>query len=240
MKKFLIFSLGLLLTFAISAQEVSQQYGRYVPVYSNSTYMTNLPKQKTAPKGSVYLEDEWLDATIVLKDSSYISGVEANYNFYSKYVEIKRSGTEKVSLLNFSKVDWLILSQANKNKVYENCTNFLINYPELGQCEFLEVLADGKPAKLIDKLTLDVIEANYNTALDAGQTSDTYIIEHTYFIINGDELIEIRKRRRFILNAFNDKRKQVKDYIKENNLKMRKIEHIAIVVKYYNSLHEEK
>lgn len=237
MKKIILGVFIVVFSISTYSQTTTSQQGRYIPVYINNSYTTNLPMQKTPPKGSVYLADDWKTATIVLRDSSYITGVKANYNFYSKQVEILQNDT--VKLLNFSKVDWLIFNNLVSTDFYENGSNFMLNYPELGQCDFVQVLERGSTASLIIKLGLDLVEANYNTAIDAGSTSDTYVLKQVYYVIKNDKLIKIRKTKGSILSALSDKKDELKLYIKNNKLKMKNPTDIALVVNYYNSLYEQ-
>jgi len=238
MKKIVSFILFLSLSFALFSQAtVSQGVGRYVPVYTNNNYVTNLPKQKTPPKGSVYLTDDYMNATIVLRDSSYITNVKANYNFYSKKLEI--DDNTQVLLLNLSKIDWFILSDGTNKYFYESGVNFMLDYPHLGISELVHVLEKGSKVTLIDKLSLDLIPANYVTAIDAGSTSDTYVLKHEYYLIKDGELFKVRKTKGYFLNVFSDKKAELKQYIKAQNLKMRQPEDMAKLVNFYNTLHEQ-
>ncbi len=237
MKKIIFSLFSLFLAVSCMAQTTVQQNNKYVPVYVDGAFVTNLPKQKTAPKGSVYMVDDWMNAQIVLRDSSCISNVKANYNLFSKYVEIKDNN--EISLLNFSKVDWIVLSDQKTTSIYENCTNYMIDYPELGQCEFTQVLASGDNATLLDKLSLDILYSNYNAAVNAGSTSDTYILKHEYYIIKDKKLYSINKTKSSVLTTFDDQKDKVKLYIKVNKLKMKNPQDIANVVNYYNSLYEQ-
>ncbi|MBN2891597.1 MAG: hypothetical protein JXL97_07010 [Bacteroidales bacterium] len=239
MKKIIFLAIVIFLSINLTAQSTMQVYGKSVPVYINRGYgmTTDLPKQKTAPKGSVYLVDDWMKGTIVLKDSSYFEDIKYKYNFRSKYLEILDK-TDSVQVLFFAKVDWMYYETNKGSQVFENCTNFVLEHPELGDCEFVQIMAFGR-ATLIDKLTMEMIESNYNAALDAGETSDTYYIKHTYYILKDGELIRIAKNKGSILNALSEKKDQLKSYIKTNKLKMKEPENIAKVVEFYNSLYEE-
>lgn len=237
MKKIYLWALVLFFAIQISAQStVTTEYGKYVPVYVGGAMTTNLPKQKTAPKGSVYLVDDWMHGTIILKDSTNISGYPYRYNMRSKYIELKDE-SDSIKVLSFAKVDWMFSKTIHGTNVYDNCSNYMLEYPELGDCEFVEIMVYGK-ATLFDKLSLNMIEANYNRAVDAGETSDTYYVEHTYYILKDGELIRIKKSKGSVLNVLEDKKEELSSYIKSNKLKMREPNNIAQVVKYYNSLYE--
>ncbi len=239
MKHLLLIASAIFLFNNIFAQSTINNKGKYQNIYINSHGMTtNLPKQKTEPKGSVYMVDDWMNGTILLKDSSYISGYPFKYNMRSKYLEIK-DDTDSIKVLYFAKVDLIFSQTVFGNEIYENCTNYIMQFPEFSDCEFVQVLAFGH-ATLLDKLTLEMIEANYNTAVDAGETSDTYFVKHNYYIIKNNQLIKIKKSKSSIVKALSDKEEEVKNYIKLNKLNLRETQNIVSVVKFYNSLHEEK
>lgn len=239
MKKITLLVLSIMFLFPAFGQGTADVEGQYVELSFNSdqSRITNLPKQKTAPKGSVYLFDDWKEATIILKDSSYVTDYPMKYNLRSRYLEFKGKD-DSINVLFFAKVDLMFVNTVNGTSVYESCANYVMDFPELGDCEFVEVMAQGK-VLLIDKLTLGMVEANYNTALDAGETSDTYYVEHSYYIIKNGNLIRISKSKGSIISALDDKKDQLKSFIKTNKLKMRQPENIAKVVKFYNSLYEE-
>ncbi len=228
----ILFSFSILL----NAQEV-QVLDKYVSMNAGSGMFVNLPKQKTPPKGSTYLNDKWKKSLVILNDSSYINGIKAKYNFYTKSVEVLYNDT--VSLINLSKLDKLVFLENGKQKVFVNSLEYIAQYPEFIGCDLVQVLADGKRAKLLAKLTLEMVEANYNTALDAGETSDTYYVKYTYYILNNGKLYKIKKNKSSVLYALKDQQDRVKIFIKQNKLKMKNADDIAKVVKFYNSIYEE-
>lgn len=198
---------------------------------------TTLPKQKTAPKGSVYLSKDWLVGTIILKDSTYISDYPFKYNVRSKFVEIKE-GADNIKILSANRVS-MMLSQGTKGPIiYKNASEYIKQYPELGACDFIQIMANGQ-VSLIDKLTMDMVESNYNAAMDAGETSDKYYVVHTYYIIKDGTIHKIKKNKKSILKILNDKETELATYIKTNKIRIKEPFEIAKVVNYYNSLHEK-
>jgi lysyl-tRNA synthetase class II len=238
MKKSVLFAFCLLFISQIFAQTASQNINKYVPVVSNSKYLTEIPKQKNAPEGSVYIIDEWVSSTIVFSDATYMSNLETRYNLKSKFIEILNPDNT-IGVVYFGQVDYIITNEKfGKSSIYANCLKFANDFPELKNSEFAEVLVDGK-ATLIDDIKLEVIQANYNPQIDAGKNYDTYTKKHTYYIINNGKLLKIKKNKKSILNALQDKQEQISTYIKTNKLKMSNIENIINVVNYYNELYEE-
>ncbi len=239
MKKMFFLALFVSMFMQLFSQGSKSHNGQVVHLYvnSNSNRITSLPKQKTAPVGSVYMVDDWMRGGIVLRDSSALTDFRFRYNMKSQFVEIEVYDSLKV--LSAAKVAWLFYQNKGTTKYYETCSNYSDEYPELRNCEFVEVMTSGK-AILLDKLVLDMVESNYNTAVDAGSTSDKYYVKHIYYVLLNDKLIHVKKRKGSVLKALVDKKVELKEYIKANSLKMKNPEHLRSVVEYYNSLYEAK
>jgi len=67
---------------------------------------------------------------------------------------------------------------------------------------------------------------------------DIYIRECTYYISIDNEMArQIRPNKTSVLNAFEDKESQVKQFMTDHNMKMNTCEQLKAVVDYYNTLH---
>jgi len=237
MKKSFLFAFSLLFISQLFAQTTYFNGNKYVPVVSNSKYLTEIPKQKSAPEGSVYINDEWVNSTVVFNDATYIPNLQTRFNLSSQFLEILNTDNT-IGVVYYAQIDYIITNEKHgKSSVFANCAKFS-EYTELKNGEFVEVLVDGK-ATFIDEIKLEVIQANYNTAIAAGKNHDTYSKKHAYYIINNGKILKIKKSKKSILNALQDKEEQISLYIKTNNLKMSNIENIINVVNYYNGLYEE-
>lgn len=238
MKKSVLLVLSLLIVYQIFGQTISQNNNKYVPLYMNSRYSTDIPKQKSAPVGSVYINDEWHSSTVVLSDSTYISNINTRYNLSIKFLEIQNPDNT-IGVIYYNQIDYIITNEKfGKSSIYANCLKFANDFPELKNSEFVEILVDGK-ATLIDEIKLEVIQSNYNPAVSAGKNYDTYSKKHNLYLINNGKLLKIKKNKNSVLNALQDKQEQISTYIKTNKLKMSNIENIINVVNYYNELYEE-
>lgn len=238
MKKFFLISiLAFFTNFCIYAQEVSFTQGGYVLIHNSGGFFTNLPKQKDAPKGSVYLFDEFLKSTVVLRDSSIITDYRININLYTKQLELYDEA--QIAILNYSKIDKFYVNDKGNKEYYVSCPNLQIQYPDLGDCCFIQILYEGKKATLIDKITLDMVPSNYNLALNAGNSFDTYYAKHNYYILKDGKSLVIRLSKTSILFVLKDKRRELNNFISDNNLKLKNKTHLIEVLKYYNNLYEQ-
>ena len=104
------------------------------------------------------------------------------------------------------------------------------NDPEVG---FLEIIQDG-PVALLKKSKAYIIKSNYNQALNVGSRDDK--IKKTYkFYYWADEVLnELPKKT--LTKIFGDKKNQVDDYIKVNNLDIREQKHLKLIFEYANTL----
>ena len=232
MKKLAIVILLLGMVFSASSQEITQVNTEYVPIYLGGSFFTNIPKQKTPPKGSVYLNDDFRKGEIFVTDTSYIANVLINYNFYTKRLELKTlDSTYIISPLKIK----AFKIKGKDGGLYRGF-QYYYDYPEFKDCGLVKVYFDQKGIQLVEKFYLKLVKANYNVAVDAGSTSDTYYIASKKYIIHDGKAYKIGLNKSSILNALKDKKDEIKKFAKDNNLKYNNLSDVLIIMNYYASI----
>ncbi len=211
------------------------------PIYYNqSAIITSLPKQKTPPVGSVYFNDQWKNATMLLNDSTKLTKIKVKYNMLTKKFEIKQQNDPNIYTIYFSRVKKVIFKDNNNNITMINSLPYIIEYPDLIQgYDFLIVHTKGK-ITLLEGIKLDKLYANYNTALDVGSTSDKYVKKTAFFIEKQNKLYQFYPTKSYVLKFTKDKKDLIKKFVKQHKLSYRKINDITQIFNYYNSLTDEK
>ena len=232
MKKFsiLVFLIGIALS--AFSQEIKQVNTEYVPVYLNNTFFTNIPKQKTPPKGSVYLNDNFKKGMIFINDTSYITDVLVNYNFYTKRLELKTS--DSTYIISPLKIKGFKI-KGKDGGLYRGFQDYF-DYPEFKNCGLVKVYFDKDGVQLVEKYYLKVVKANYNLAVDAGSTSDTYVVASKKYIIHNGKAYKVNFNKHSILNALKDKKDEIKKFVKDNGLKYRDLSNVLVILNYYTSI----
>lgn len=234
MKKIKIFFLLSFFVYSLFSQEMTSVNGRYVAIHSLK--YTNIPKMKESPKGSTYLLDNFTNANILLKDSTIIFDYKINFNLSTKNIEFFIEDANEYAYLNISKAERIYLKKNNQTEIYESCPQYLLNYPDIGDCDIIKLIYKGDKASLIYKYTLELIPANYNLALDAGNPYDTYAAKRTIYILKDGKSYLARPSKASLLFILRDKKKELKDFIENNNLNLRNEKHQALLLEYYNKI----
>lgn len=232
MKKLFFISTILFAFMNVFGQATAKVGNEYVPVSFSSNFFTSIPKQKTAPKGSVYLKDKYVNGMILINDNQYIDNVKLNFNFHTNKLEVKNNDT--IYNIDPYKIKWFTIKGSDFG-LYTT-PGKLKMYPELSNCNLIKLYYDDNNLKLIEKYYLKLLKSNYNTAVDAGETSDTYVVSSKMFIVKDNKVYKFSKNKHSILSIFSDKKDEIKTFVKENHLKYNKMADILKILKYYSSL----
>ena len=213
---FLFFKTGL------NAQEFRIQSP---PGYNFIYESNNLPKNVD---GSPYLGD-WQQSELHLKNGNTISGIMMRYNVYTGQMIYKLDGKtyaigtpDSIATIQFG----------NKNFQYKK---FVVN--DKVEQKYYEIIVDDK-ISLYNEYEIIINRSNYNSALDVGDKNDKFVLKEHLYMIKGDRLIEIDKKRK-ILDFFADKKGEITEFIKQEKISYKDKEDMAKLVEYYNEISSE-
>lgn len=215
----------------ISLSSFAQNPNDAIIVFSGGSMRTmDIKSKPKETKGSYYYNDKWYNGTIKLFSGEEVQAYPLKYDMKMNQIDIKVNNTIKViSIGAVKEITWL-----KPNGKYEILKNLSI-YKDLEGYGFLSVLSEGK-LSLLKKTELNLLDANYNTAMDVGSQSDKYVKKEIYYIKSGDEIIQIKKKKKNILNKFEDKAEKVELFASENNLNFKDDVDLEKIFNYYNSL----
>lgn len=173
----------------------------------------------------IYLEPGWTNGQVMLGDESVIDNVLMRYDIYHQQLQFIR---EKDTLAFSKPEEMKYFMLDDKKMIYAEFENNNI----IGK-SFFEVLSDGYCQLLLHRIV------KYHLKSDdiSDQTDDLYIRECKYYIIKDSNVATpVRACKKSVLCAFKDKEDQVRDYMKNNKLKMKTCDQLKEVVDFYNSL----
>jgi len=231
MKNLLLILSILLLFSSVSAQEITNT-SEFVPLSFSSNFFTTIPKLKTPPKGSVYLNENYTKGMIIVNDTSYIKDVKLNFNFYTDKIEVYQNDT--IYNIDPYLVKWFTLNGSNFGMY--TTPGPLKKYNEFKDCNLVKLYYKENNTVLLEKYYLKLLKSNYNTAVDAGETSDTYVVYSKLYLVKDNNVYKFSKRKSSILNIFADQKDSLKTFVKDNNLKYNKLSDIIKIIAYYDSL----
>jgi hypothetical protein len=207
------------------------------PVVNNQFgYLTQVPPKPADVVGSVYLNENWKEATVNLKKATLgiekLAGINMKLDLKTNTLELQ---TDKdIKVLGGSNVEsfaWMNDLQSKEVK-YVNCDKFSFDGTKLHG--FGRVLAEGNKLSLIQHQYLEFIKADYNLALDVGSKDHKYVKrEKLYFLKNGQLIPASKKAMQTVMS---DKKQEVSKYAKEQKLNLKEESGLAAVVEYYNTL----
>ena len=192
----------------------------------NSIYV----KSAVEVEGIPYLHEEWRTGIVTVRGLE-TEPFKIKYNIAENNFEINNgqqtivvegSTIEKVKLENPETV----LKNGYKTNGKDNLT----------KDTFFEVLYEGKDIALLKKENVKLIKnvATYGTAT----RKDSYNRYTNYYLSKSGEFDDIKLRQRDILNIFPDHKDEVKKYIKDNKLSLRRDEDLMKIMKYGDSLNK--
>ncbi len=235
MKKTIVLVFILSLSFVTVYAQHGESTTNYVSSEKGSLLkVTEMPLQKGETQGSIYLEKDWYYGNLELEGDKVILDYPLKYNLKSGELEIKVTW-DSIRVVNFSKIERFTWEGARGSEYFVNAKKYTGDSYEVNVNGFFKVLEDGE-TKLFENSYLELLPSSYNTAMDAGRNYDEYTKKNKLYIYKDGKLSQVKKNKKSVLSAMNDKETEVKLYAKENKLKYRKAEDITSMVKYYNSL----
>lgn len=174
--------------------------------------------------GSPYLYNDWSFSSLELVNGDVVDNVRVKYNiltseiifYHDKFRKLFAvdQATLKSFTINYNRADSLHFEKYNGND---------IGY-RLKKNDFVHLLYKGN-LKFIVKHTANVSEANDLNS------KDKIFPKNIYFIIKGNETIEIRLKTKSVLKIFPEHKQELKKLISENKIKNHSEKELARFIK---------
>jgi hypothetical protein len=181
-------------------------------------------------EGSPYLTKDYNKGTVKLANGSTYKDILIKYNQIDDVIYFQR-GDDVLSFVEPVKEFTIAYIKGAKalNGHYRN------GYPAIGkntEKSFYEALTDGT-AQLLKRTSKYIIKNKpYNSATET-QTINEDI---SYYIFADSKMTLIKKDKKYILPALNNKQTELDTFIKSNNLNLKNDDDLTRLVVYYNSL----
>lgn len=201
----------------------SEQIAGMATVYYSSKRIKEI-------KGSPFWHEDFLPSELHLYTGDVITNIPMRYNIYSNQMTfIHKEDTMQIA--DPTKVEKIIIngemfvySLAFTEKMYEGHS-------------YLKVLADGDMKLLLRKVK-DIKEDKYVSNYMGGGGSGDKMFSTTsayYYKYRDHNAIRLGYSRWGVINAFpKENRDEIKEFIKKNDLKVRKEEDLVKVFNYFN------
>lgn len=227
MKKtiFLFVALFTLSSFSTFAQYTEYRLNDYVTAES---YQKLTDFLASGIEGSPYLDEKWQYATVITTDTTKIE-LEARFRFYDNIIEVRKEFDDTVYDLDIKYTKSITIGE----RIF-----IPLRYQTQGgiyKLNFFELMTEGQFQLLVhyDKfITTPVNDGYVKSPATIKQLKNIYIYDQV-----GKEMTPLKNlNKKSILSLFGEYSNQVKDYAKKNKLSFSKIEKLAKIINYYNSI----
>ncbi|MDP2687437.1 MAG: hypothetical protein Q8O62_09460 [Aequorivita sp.] len=180
-------------------------------------------------KEEAYLNSNFMVGNIYQDENLIKAGVPMRYNAYADEIEIKNHVSEE----NYGA---LMKDESIYVKIEKDIYVFI---PFDGSNEkggYFNIIADGKTYDLYKK-TKAVFEEPYTAATSYEKNKPaSFTKESKYYLMKNGTLYELPDNTSSILKMMEDKKQEVKVFVKKNNLDLHKEEDLSKIVLYFDSL----
>ena len=229
----LIFILPVFYSISLYAQFDARE-GRIVnDGYPGGVIETVNLEKSSVIEGTFFINDYWSVGDVLLYNEKAIKGMPLKYNLRDEVLLLLDANQISRVLRDdeIEKFEWFDVEK-KQNILFINCMNYDIEgAPLIG---FFEVLNEGQVELLLYR-TLILDEGYYSVTHDAGKLHDEYKKKETLYLTTDMGLLEVKGKKE-LYNFFGEYAEEVKQFVKNNNLRLKQTNELSRVIDYYNKL----
>lgn len=152
---------------------------------------------------------------------------DVNYNIERGHFQSKLEN-DSTFIYNLETVKRVVIKDRDFSVMYN---------PAVGKRQIYEVIQAGKKVSLVKGHYIKLLKASPNPMVNRKTTKIQQKWKY-YIIDSSDKIVEFSGKKKALLNSVKseDKRKQLKDYISKNRLKVSRVDDLKKIFEYYNTL----
>jgi hypothetical protein len=184
-------------------------------------------------EGTPFYNTTWRKGTIKATDGNIYSGIDLKFESYNSLLMVKY---KQDSLIVFPQViTEFSFDDAGTPIVFKNG-----HYDEklkIERTRYLQVINEGYWSAYKD-VSKELKEANFDPVFQTGSRVDQFVEKDRYLLVNpqGEWTSMTNPRRRSMERFFGDKSREVREFVRQNNLEYDNEAHLARIFEYVNSL----
>jgi hypothetical protein len=182
-------------------------------------------------KGTPYLFEEFQDGEFFFRDRKKITDLKINYNCTTGDLLFSYDGKNYITTRD--DIDYFVIFPSQVD------TFILFNkqlLPNEKHPEYLEILYD-QHFILFKRHMKTFKEAQVKTPYHAEKDYNEYIDKTEYFLkLSNNEIISLKPKMKSILSVFPSKANQIRDFIKNEKISLKKETDLIRAIKYCDSL----
>lgn len=184
---------------------------------SPNTLKSEIPLAEPVVIGSTYIDEQWQQAEIVLKDGFMIKGLQVRIEIEQANVEINYNG--KAKYLDLEKVDFINYTdgQTATKQIIKLAAEFSYRDVPLKGIVFVH---KGERYVAIKNCYIEFLQANYNVAMDVGSKHHRKVKKEQLYVTKDNQLIQIKGSEKKIASRMGDDEKKALTIIKQYKLNL--------------------
>jgi hypothetical protein len=181
-------------------------------------------------KGNAYLTENWTTGTINLKNGEAIRNVQFKFDIYGHRILVYQEYLKRVVIPEKTDIESFAFTENGKTRKFKSVNADLTSQKILSNY-FLEILTEGSVSfyKLFycNVLPLKTPEMPY---------IDEFIAQKDYYIFYNGRYEPAKTKKSFLFNKFPQYKPELKKYIRENKLKLKRENDFAAVIRHLSVL----
>jgi hypothetical protein len=177
-----------------------------------------------------YLYEQWKQGEVFYNSSSSIKYDMLKYNIKKDVVEIYIK--DRVEYLHPTQSSGFSL---NDNSNYSNVfVSASINNEQGSPKFYMELLSNGK-IKLLLHRTIKKNILPGNSAINLPPKEVVEVSKNYYVVFENNSSVKLKPNKKQVLLALNEKKAEVEEFVKKNQLKYNNTQHLIKIFNFYNS-----
>lgn len=188
------------------------------------------PPESVDMEGSPFFNDKYTKATVLMKNNQYIENLSVRLNLLeNKLYYLDEKGNEMESVMPVNKIIFTESNSPLKGVIF---SNGFIPGGSITSNTFLQVLDTGK-VWLLQQYALSISDYKpYGTNMTVKKVNT----KNAFYVGTPSGALFNLGKEDEVVQALSNKREQVTQYIRSNQLRFKKPEDYKVIVRYYNSL----
>lgn len=183
-------------------------------------------------QGSPFMFDDWKLADIILSRGKKFEKIKARVDLCSQEAHfITRNNVEIVT--PYGLVTEIVLFDSSTAGM--DTFRLKTGFPAIdnqNENNFYELLSDGR-AQLVKSIRKKIVEKKNDVSGQVEREFDSY---EDYYFFNNGVLKKIKRDKASVLDLLNDQKVKMEEFIKSNNINLKRADGLIRLFDYYNSL----
>lgn len=183
-------------------------------------------------EGSPYESSSFLPGAIYTTEKKLATNVPLRYNIFADEIEMKKSFSAEDS-----EYSSLVKDPEYFVKIRNDIYVFIMYNGSVDDGGYFNVLTDGKHYDLYKKSKVTFIDKQFGRTNYERDTPAHFKKSVAYYLVSEDgTFYELPNKKNKLIDVFSAKSKEIKKYIKDNNIDIKEEKGLVKIVDYYNSI----